>query len=109
MSPSYQLRIYQELLAREELTVRVHYRPMISDYERLAAVGVMSGFGSPWIRLGAVKGHIDGIMGNSSALFREPYDHQPDSRGRLRDVMFPEGNLQRLMNGRGDGRGQRCA
>jgi len=98
MSPSYQLRIYQELLAREELTVRVHYRPMISDYERLAAVGVMSGFGSPWIRLGAVKGHIDGIMGNSSALFREPYDHQPDSRGRLRDVMFPEGNLQRLMN-----------
>lgn len=98
MSPSYQLRIYQELLARDELTVRVHYRPMISDYRRLADIGVMSGFGSAWIKLGAVKGHIDGIMGNSSALFREPYDHQPDSRGRLRDVMFPEGNLQRLMN-----------
>ena len=98
MSPSYQLRIYQELLARQELTVRVHYRPMISDYRSLADVGVRSGFGNPWIRLGAVKGHIDGIMGNSSALFHEPYAHQPDSRGRLRDVMFPEGNLQRLMN-----------
>ncbi len=98
LSPSYQLRIYQELLARDELTVRVHYRPMISDYRRLADVGVMSGFGDAWIKLGAVKGHIDGIMGNSSALFREPYDHQPDSRGQLRDVMFPEGNLQRLMN-----------
>jgi len=98
ISPSYQLRIYQELLARNELTVRVHYRPMITDYKRLADVGVMSGFGDAWIKLGAVKGHIDGIMGNSSALFREPYDHQPDSRGRLRDVMFPEGNLQRLMN-----------
>ncbi len=98
MSPSYQLRIYQELLARDQLTVRVHYRPMISDYRRLADVGVMSGFGDDWIKLGAVKGHIDGIMGNSSALFQEPYDHQPDSRGRLRDVMFPEGNLQRLMN-----------
>jgi len=98
MSPGYQLRIFQELLARDELTVRVHYRPMISEYTRLADVGVMSGFGNSWIRLGAVKGHIDGIMGNSSALFREPYEHQPDSRGRLRDVMFPEGNLQRLMN-----------
>lgn len=98
MSPTYQLRIYQELLGRDELTVRVHYRPMISDYRRIADVGIMSGFGSPWIKLGAVKGHIDGIMGNSSALFEDPYAHEPDSRGMLRDVMFPEGNLQRLMN-----------
>jgi len=98
MSPTYQLRIYQELLARDELTARVHYRPMISDYRRIADLGIMSGFGSPWIKLGAVKGHIDGIMGNTSALFEDPYAHQPDSRGMLRDVMFPEGNLQRLMN-----------
>ena len=98
MSPAYQLRIYRELLASGELTSRVHYRPHISDYGMIADVGLGAGFGSPWIRLGAVKGHIDGIMGNSSALFEEPYIHQPDSRGMLRDVMFPEGNLQRLMN-----------
>ncbi len=98
MSPAYQLRIYQELLALGELTTRVHYRPMIADYRRIADVDIAQGFGNPWIKLGAVKGHIDGIMGNSSALFEDPYAHQPDSRGMLRDVMFPEGNLQRLMN-----------
>lgn len=98
MSPLWQLRIYQELLAGGELTARIHFRPGLDSYERLAEAGIMAGFGSPWIRLGAVKGHVDGIMGNSSALFEEPYDHQPDSRGRLRDIMFPEGNLQRRMN-----------
>jgi predicted amidohydrolase YtcJ len=98
ISPAYQLRIYQELLARGELTTRVHYRPMITDYRTITDVGITAGFGSPWIRLGAVKGHIDGIMGNSSALFEEPYSHTPDSRGSLRAVMYPEGNLQRLMN-----------
>ncbi|MFQ5926753.1 MAG: amidohydrolase, partial [Terriglobia bacterium] len=47
--------------------------------------------------LGGLKGWVDGIMGNSSALFFEPYNHQPDNTGRLRDIMFPEGNLERLV------------
>ena len=97
MSPAWQLRIYQELLQAGELTTRVHYRPPLDQYRRLADLGLIAGFGGPWIRLGAVKGHVDGIMGNSTALFFEPYEHRPDSRGRLRDVMFPEGNMQRLL------------
>ncbi|MGH8165754.1 MAG: amidohydrolase, partial [Woeseiaceae bacterium] len=36
-----------------------------------------------------VKAWIDGIMGNSSARFYEPYTHNPSSRGIWRDIMFP--------------------
>src|SRR5262249_61951411 len=43
------------------------------------------------------KAWVDGIMGNSSALFFEPYTNAPGSYGRLRPVMFPEGNLYRLV------------
>jgi hypothetical protein len=32
-------------------------------------------------------------------LFFEPYRHRPDSKGKLRDVMFPAGNLERLIRG----------
>ncbi|MGH7599505.1 MAG: amidohydrolase, partial [bacterium] len=34
------------------------------------------------IRLGAVKGHIDGIMGTSGARFYEPYDSDPEKKNR---------------------------
>jgi predicted amidohydrolase YtcJ len=40
---------------------------------------------------------VDGIMGNSSAMFFRPYDHDTANKGWLRDIMFPEGQ-----NGAGD-------
>ena len=45
------------------------------------------GSGDEWIRLGALKGHIDGIMGTSSARFFEPYSHDAKNRGRWRPLM----------------------
>jgi hypothetical protein len=52
-------------------------------------LGIKIGFGDDWIRFGATKAWIDGIMGNSSARFYEPYTHNPSSRGIWRDIMFP--------------------
>jgi predicted amidohydrolase YtcJ len=40
---------------------------------------------------GGFKAWVDGIMGNSAALFFEPFRHDPRNRGSLRHVMFPEG------------------
>lgn len=34
------------------------------------------------IRLGAVKGHIDGIMGTSGARFYQPYNNDPEKKNR---------------------------
>ncbi|MBI2956598.1 MAG: amidohydrolase [Acidobacteria bacterium] len=99
-----QLELFQDLQKNNELTVRVWARMWLSEWERVrdyirlyripAASG---GWGDQYIRLGGLKAWVDGIMGNSTALFFEPYQHQPDNSGRLRDVMFPEGNLYRLI------------
>jgi predicted amidohydrolase YtcJ len=99
-----QLALLQDLQKSGELTSRIWARMWLSDWEKVrdyiarekipAGAG---GWGDDWIRLGGLKAWVDGIMGNSTALFFEPYTNNPASSGRLRDVMFPEGNLLRLV------------
>ena len=99
--------IYRELRDAGEMTARVRYRPPLDRWSSMADLGIKVGFGDDWIRFGATKAWIDGIMGNSSARFYEPYTHNPDSRGIWRDIMFPferspyspedmQSNLERL-------------
>ncbi|MGB5347570.1 MAG: amidohydrolase [Woeseia sp.] len=88
-SPPIQVDIYQELKDGGQMTARVRYRPPLDQWESMEALGIHIGFGDEWIRYGAVKAWIDGIMGNSSARFYEPYTHNPASRGIWRDIMFP--------------------
>lgn len=88
-SAPVQVDIYGELRDRGLMTARVRYRPPLDRWESMANLGIRIGFGDEWIRFGAVKAWIDGIMGNSSARFYEPYTHNPSSRGIWRDIMFP--------------------
>ncbi|MDX1404229.1 MAG: amidohydrolase [Woeseiaceae bacterium] len=81
--------IYREMRDRDLMTARVRYRPPLDKWHYMAGLGIRVGFGDEWIRFGAVKAWIDGIMGNSSARFYEPYTHNPSSRGIWRDIMFP--------------------
>ncbi len=90
MSDEEQLEIYRELRQTGEMTVRVDFRYPLDDWHKLAAQGIERGGGDAWIRLGSLKGHIDGIMGTSSARFFQPYDHDPDNQGRWRRLMVDE-------------------
>lgn len=90
MSDDEQLEIYRQLHADGQLTSRVHFRYHLERYEELAKQGIKVGHGDEWIRLGGLKGHIDGIMGASTARFFEPYTHQPDNRGKWRRLMVDE-------------------
>ena len=93
-----QLEVFQELRRRRRLTVRVYARPTLDRWQQLAELGIRHGFGDEWIRFGGLKGFVDGIMGNSSARFYEPYLHSGE-RGRWRAMMEPEGNMLRLLLG----------
>jgi predicted amidohydrolase YtcJ len=86
-----QLLAYQDLKRRGELTARIMLRPTLFEVPHVAALGVSRGFGDDWLKLVGYKAWVDGIMGNSGALFFRPYDHNPTNRGYLRHVMFPEG------------------
>ena len=103
MSDDEQLEIYRELRETGELTVRVHFRYMLDRWEELAKQKIKIGSGDEWIRLGGLKGHIDGIMGNSTARFLEPYSHDSKNRGRWRRLVvddegsFVEGQFLQYM------------
>jgi len=88
-SAPVQVDIYREMREKGQMTARVRYRPPLDKWQSMANLGIQIGFGDEWIRFGAVKAWIDGIMGNSSARFYEPYTHNPSSRGIWRDIMFP--------------------
>jgi len=90
MSDDEQLDIYRELLAANELTVRVHFRPGLERWQEMSDRRIAIGSGDDWIRLGALKGHIDGIMGNSTARFLKPYSNDPNNRGKWRPLMLDD-------------------
>lgn len=90
MSDDLQLEIFRELHRQGKLTVRVHFRHPLERWPELAKQGIRIGSGDAWIRLGGLKGHIDGIMGNSTARFFKPYRNQEDNRGRWRHLLIDE-------------------
>jgi predicted amidohydrolase YtcJ len=91
-----QFEAYQALKRQGELTVRVYARPTMDRVEALRAQGIGPGFGDDWIRFGGLKGFVDGIMGNSSARFYEPY-LTSGLLGIWRPMMEPAGNMERLL------------
>jgi predicted amidohydrolase YtcJ len=95
-TPPGMFRVYQALLDEGELTTRIYARPTLDRQEHQAALGLPRNFGSDWVRLGGFKAHVDGIMGNSTAMFYEPFDHT-GGFGSWRPIMSPQGNLERLL------------
>jgi predicted amidohydrolase YtcJ len=84
ITPPGQFEVFQRLREAGDLTTRVYARPTLDKWEPLAEAGISHGFGDDWIRLGGLKGFTDGIMGNSTARFYEPYLHTGE-RGAWRD------------------------
>lgn len=90
---SEDLRTYQTLLDRGQLTVRIDYRMPISQYQTLTGAGIRAHFGNEMLRIGSVKAFADGSLGSSTALFFEPYLGST-SRGLAMDIVT-DGRLER--------------
>jgi predicted amidohydrolase YtcJ len=99
MGPSAaEVAAYAELLERGELTARVSAAPIETRWEDQAKLGLRRAFGSPWLRLGALKGFADGSLGSTTAYFFEPYTDDPGTSGLLSDEMQPiAGMRERLV------------
>jgi predicted amidohydrolase YtcJ len=87
------LAVYQQLLARDELTVRIYGHQPLPEWERLSRVGIRAGFGSDKLKIGGLKGFADGSLGSTTALFFEPYLDDPKTSGLPSDEMIPEGKM----------------
>ena len=84
MNPDYaDIAVYSELRERGELTTRIYAAPLIPQVEDQAKLGIRHAFGSPELRIGAVKAYADGSLGSGTAYFFEPFTDQPGNYGLL--------------------------
>jgi predicted amidohydrolase YtcJ len=87
------LRVYQTLLARGELTVRISGHQPLATWDRLAAVGLHAAFGGEKLHIGGLKGFADGSLGSTTALFFESYLDAPTTSGLAGSEMIPESKM----------------
>jgi len=91
MNPDYEdIAAYSELLDRGELTARIYAAPLITQgVDDQVKIGIRRAFGSPYLRIGAVKAYADGSLGSRTAYFFDPFVDQPAEHGLLSDEMHP--------------------
>jgi hypothetical protein len=73
----------QILHARGDLKLRVVKNIPVEDLDHAAALGLRSGFGDEWLRIGSVKAFMDGALGPRTAAMFQPYLTEPENRGIL--------------------------
>ncbi|MCO5176757.1 MAG: amidohydrolase [Thermomicrobiales bacterium] len=79
---SDELMAYQELREAGELPVRTYTMMLIHDtLDALAALGIKTGFGDEWLRIGPAKVFQDGSGGGRTAAMSFPYPDEPDNYG----------------------------
>lgn len=82
------VRAYQELLREGRLHARVNLLPRVIEShigsKSLIELGLITGFGNEWLRIGGVKMSIDGGITGRNACFYEPYEDDPHNHGIIR-------------------------
>ncbi|MGE5322118.1 MAG: amidohydrolase, partial [Actinomycetota bacterium] len=98
MNPSYDdVKAYSELMEKGRLGLRIYVAPIETDWKDQAKIGIRHAFGTPFLRMGAVKGYADGSLGSETAYFFAPYTDNPKTHGLLSSEMHPpSAMLQRL-------------
>jgi predicted amidohydrolase YtcJ len=81
-----EVRAYRALRDSGRLTVRVYgWLPLEAETIRgFRQLGITAGSGDDWLRLGMVKGYVDGTLGSRTAYMLEPFSDDPGNRGIAR-------------------------
>lgn len=90
------LRVYRRAHAAGRLRTRVYVAVPLQSWATLRDSVVSAGRGDAWLRIGGLKGFVDGSLGSHTAAFHDPYTDAPDDRGLL--VTAPE-DLRRRVAG----------
>ncbi|CAN5663829.1 amidohydrolase [soil metagenome] len=82
------LATFRRAHGRDGLRTRIYAAVPLSSWARLRDTVAAAGTGDDWLRIGALKGYMDGSLGSHTAAFLEPFTDAPDDRGLL--VNTPE-------------------
>ncbi len=94
MADSSSFEVYQDLLGQKKLTSRIFLYIPVSHVDLYSRLRLQTPFGNEYLKIGGLKGFVDGSLGSSTALFFEPYADQPKLFGLLSSDMFPEGIME---------------
>lgn len=87
---------YRRLLAAGNLDTRIYSVVPLRDWERLRDEVAARGTGNDWLRIGGLKGFMDGSLGSHTAAMFEPFTDAPDDRGFL---INPLDDMRRWIEG----------
>jgi predicted amidohydrolase YtcJ len=77
------LAVFARARERGELRTRIYAAVQIGTWERLRDVLEENGRGDDWLRIGALKGFVDGSLGSHTAAMLEPFSDAPNDLGLL--------------------------
>jgi predicted amidohydrolase YtcJ len=82
------VRAYQEIYQEGRMHARVSILPRVIESmiesKSLIELGLVTGFGNEWLRVGGVKMSIDGGITGRNACFYEPYEDDDHNHGIIR-------------------------
>jgi predicted amidohydrolase YtcJ len=78
-----QLDVFRIVERRGLLKTRIYACTPLEQWERLAKEVNDRGRGNDWLRIGGLKGYVDGSLGSHTAAFLDPFSDAPADRGLL--------------------------
>ena len=81
MGSWWELGIFQRAQRSERLRTRIYAAVPLSSWARLRDTIAARGRGDVWLRIGGLKGFVDGSLGSHTAAFLEPYTDAPKDSG----------------------------
>lgn len=77
------LATFERAHAAGALTTRIYAAVPLASWKRLADTVKVRGFGDDWVRIGGLKGFVDGSIGSHTAAMLEPFSDAPNDRGLM--------------------------
>jgi len=75
------LAIFERARAADRLRTRIYAAVPLATWERLRDTVAARGRGDAWLRIGALKGFVDGSLGSHTAAMLEPFTDVPTDTG----------------------------
>ena len=78
-----ELQLLRAVHQQRQLHIRVYAAAPLAKWQVVREAVESYGHGDSWLRLGGLKGFVDGSLGSHTAAFLEPYTDAPQDRGLL--------------------------
>lgn len=81
MSAAGHYSVLKKARANDKLITRIYAMYPLSDWENLKKEININGSGDDWLKIGGLKGFVDGSLGSHTAAFFDPYIDNPSDNG----------------------------